>query len=56
MNRRKAKILCHEIKMQISIWAQTRQIGNGEWVVIVDRYFHLWSLEDWEAYKLENFA
>lgn len=43
-------IIDETIKLHVEVY----RIGNGEYVVIVARYFWLWDEQDWQSYKLQN--
>ena len=48
MNLQRARRLYGEVTNELTnTQVRLQQIGNGEWVVIVDGHFFLWSKRDW---------
>lgn len=51
MNLQQARRLYGEVASELTnTQVRLQQIGNGEWVVIVDGYFFLWEKRDWYAH------
>lgn len=50
MTRIEAQDLAFDIRTETGMRTNLLQIGNGEWVVLVNRMF-VWSAQDWENAK-----
>ena len=50
MNKAEAQYILDIIRMEYaSAYPSLRQIGNGEWTVMIGDYY-IWRLEDWYNY------
>lgn len=50
MTKTEAQDLAFDIRAETGICTNLLQIGNGEWVVLVNRIF-VWDAQDWEKVK-----
>jgi hypothetical protein len=47
-----AQDLAIEIRYETNARVETIQLGNGEWVVVVNTTKYIWSAADWERVKV----
>ena len=47
-----AQDLAIEIRYETNARVEVIQLGNGEWVVIVNTTTYIWSAADWEKVKV----
>lgn len=54
MNIIEAQDLALDIRLESGARTDVRQIGNGEWIVMLNYFTFIWSPADWSRFKLEG--
>lgn len=49
-----AQDLGSDIKRETGAHVEVRQIGNGEWVVLLNSTKYIWGADDWQRLKSEG--